>query len=82
MALFQIRRGSSSSKGTLAYGEPYLNSDSQSVVFGVDSNEEITLVKLKRTRIKLNDSLIGCDTEIKGETRTLNIGDNTEIDLG
>jgi glucose-1-phosphate thymidylyltransferase len=30
----------------------------------------------------LNDSLIGSDTEIKGETRTLNIGDNTEIDLG
>ncbi len=32
--------------------------------------------------VVLNDSLIGCDTEIKGETRTLNIGDNTEIDLG
>lgn len=30
----------------------------------------------------LHDSLIGSDTEIKGETRTLNIGDNTEIDLG
>jgi hypothetical protein len=48
MALFQIRRGSSSSKGTLAYGEPYLNSDSQSVLFGVDGNEEITLVKLNK----------------------------------
>ena len=48
MALFQIRRGSSSSKRTLGYGEPYLNSDSQSVVFGVDSNEEITLVKLNK----------------------------------
>jgi glucose-1-phosphate thymidylyltransferase len=32
--------------------------------------------------VVLNDSLIGCDTEIKGETRRLNIGDNTEIDLG
>lgn len=32
--------------------------------------------------VVLNDSLIGSDTEIKGETRTLNIGDNTEIDLG
>jgi glucose-1-phosphate thymidylyltransferase len=32
--------------------------------------------------VVLHDSLIGCDTEIKGETRTLNIGDNTEIDLG
>lgn len=32
--------------------------------------------------IVLHDSLIGSDTEIKGETRTLNIGDNTEIYLG
>lgn len=32
--------------------------------------------------VVLNASLIGSDTEIKGETRTLNIGDNTEIDLG
>lgn len=32
--------------------------------------------------VVLNDSLIGCDTVIKGETRTLNVGDNTEIDLG
>lgn len=32
--------------------------------------------------IVLDDSLIGSDAEIKGETRSLNIGDNTEIDLG
>lgn len=32
--------------------------------------------------VVLNNSIIGSDTEIKGETRTLNIGDNTEIDLG
>jgi glucose-1-phosphate thymidylyltransferase len=32
--------------------------------------------------IVLHDSLIGSDTGIRGETRTLNIGDNTEIDLG
>jgi glucose-1-phosphate thymidylyltransferase len=32
--------------------------------------------------VVLNDSLVGCDSLIKGETRTLNIGDNTEIDLG
>jgi len=32
--------------------------------------------------VVLYDSLIGSDTEIKGETRTLNIGDNTELDLG
>lgn len=32
--------------------------------------------------VVLDDSLIGSDTEIRGETRSLNIGDNTEIDLG
>ncbi|MEO6729619.1 MAG: sugar phosphate nucleotidyltransferase [Ferruginibacter sp.] len=32
--------------------------------------------------IVLDDSLIGSDTGIKGETRSLNIGDNTDIDLG
>ncbi|MET0244217.1 MAG: sugar phosphate nucleotidyltransferase [Flavitalea sp.] len=32
--------------------------------------------------IVLTHSLIGSDTEVKGEARSLNIGDNTEIDLG
>lgn len=32
--------------------------------------------------VVLDNSLIGNDTEIIGETRSLNIGDNTEIDLG
>jgi glucose-1-phosphate thymidylyltransferase len=32
--------------------------------------------------IVLDTSLIGSDTGIVGESRTLNIGDNTEIDLG
>ena len=32
--------------------------------------------------IVLDDSLIGSDTSLKGETRTLNIGDNSSIDLG
>ena len=32
--------------------------------------------------VMLDDSLIGNDTEIIGETRSLNIGDNTEIDFG
>ena len=32
--------------------------------------------------VVLDDSLIGSDTTIKGETRSLNIGDNTDIDLG
>ena len=32
--------------------------------------------------IVLEDSLIGSDTVIRGETRSLNIGDNTDIDLG
>ncbi len=34
------------------------------------------------TDIVLTKSLIGSDTDIKGESRSLNIGDNTEIDLG
>lgn len=34
------------------------------------------------TDIVLSRSLIGGDTEVKGESRSLNIGDNTEIDLG
>lgn len=32
--------------------------------------------------VVLDDSLIGSDTIVKGETRSLNIGDNTDIDLG
>ncbi|MFT3904177.1 MAG: sugar phosphate nucleotidyltransferase [Niabella sp.] len=32
--------------------------------------------------IVLEDSLIGSDTSLKGESRRLNIGDNTNIDLG
>jgi glucose-1-phosphate thymidylyltransferase len=32
--------------------------------------------------IVLEQSLIGSDTEVKGESRSLNIGDNTEIHLG
>jgi glucose-1-phosphate thymidylyltransferase len=32
--------------------------------------------------VVLHNSLIGSDTAIKGETRSLNIGDNTQIDLG
>lgn len=32
--------------------------------------------------VVLDASLIGSDTGIKGETRSLNIGDNTDIDLG
>ena len=32
--------------------------------------------------IVLDDSIIGSDTSIRGETRSLNIGDNTNITLG
>ncbi|HPG12165.1 MAG TPA: sugar phosphate nucleotidyltransferase [Chitinophagaceae bacterium] len=32
--------------------------------------------------IVLNDSIIGSDTNLRGEARSLNIGDNTSIDLG
>ena len=34
------------------------------------------------TSTRETHSLIGSDTEVKGESRSLNIGDNTEIDLG
>jgi glucose-1-phosphate thymidylyltransferase len=36
----------------------------------------------KLTDVVLDDSLIGNDTDVKGESRSLNIGDNTDIDLG
>jgi glucose-1-phosphate thymidylyltransferase len=32
--------------------------------------------------IVLDESVIGSDTNLRGETRSLNIGDNTSIDLG
>jgi glucose-1-phosphate thymidylyltransferase len=32
--------------------------------------------------IVLADSVIGSDTNLRGESRSLNIGDNTSIDLG
>jgi predicted acyltransferase (DUF342 family) len=48
MALLQIRRGNNGTKGTLQYGEPFFNSTLQTVQFGADGNEEITLVKLNR----------------------------------
>jgi hypothetical protein len=46
MALFQIRRGDSGSKGTLQYGEPYYNCDLQTVEWGGCGGEQITLVKI------------------------------------
>jgi glucose-1-phosphate thymidylyltransferase len=36
----------------------------------------------KLNDIVLTDSVIGSDTQLKGESRSLNIGDNTSIDLG
>jgi glucose-1-phosphate thymidylyltransferase len=59
------------------------------VSIGDNASIEYSIVKesvvgsfAKLYDVVLHDSLIGCDTEIKGETRTLNIGDDTEIDLG
>jgi glucose-1-phosphate thymidylyltransferase len=59
------------------------------VAIGEKTNINYSIVKdsiigsfSKLFDVVLHDSLIGSDTEIKGETRTLNIGDNTEIDLG
>ena len=55
MALLQIRRGNTGSKGTLQYGEPFFNSNLQTVQFGASGSEEITLVKL-------NTGLAGANT--------------------
>jgi glucose-1-phosphate thymidylyltransferase len=59
------------------------------VAIGEKTNIQSSIVKdsiigsfSKLYDVVLHDSLIGSDTEIKGETRTLNLGDNTEIDLG
>jgi len=59
------------------------------VAIGEKTNINYSIVKdsiigsfSKLYDVVLHDSIIGSDTEIKGETRTLNIGDNTEIDLG
>jgi glucose-1-phosphate thymidylyltransferase len=59
------------------------------VAIGEKTNINYSIVKdsiigsfSKLFDVVLHDSIIGSDTEIKGETRTLNIGDNTEIDLG
>jgi glucose-1-phosphate thymidylyltransferase len=59
------------------------------VAIGEKTNINYSIVKdsiigsfSKLYDVVLHDSIIGSDTEIKGETRTLNIGDNTEMDLG
>ena len=59
------------------------------VTIGESTNVESSIIKnsiigsfSNLFDIVLENSLIGSDTGIKGETRTLNIGDNTEIDLG
>ena len=46
MALLQIRRGNSGTKGTLQYGEPFFNSSLQTIQIGASGSEEITLVRL------------------------------------
>jgi glucose-1-phosphate thymidylyltransferase len=59
------------------------------VTIGEDTILNYTIVKdsiigsfSKLYDVVLDDSLIGSDTSIKGETRSLSIGDNTDIDLG
>lgn len=59
------------------------------VAIGEDAKVEYSIVRdsiigdfANLYDVVLHHSLIGSDTEIKGETRTLNIGDNTQIDLG
>ena len=59
------------------------------VAIGDNSAIEYSIVKnsiigsfSKLFDIVLNDSIIGSDTNLRGESRSLNIGDNTSIDLG
>jgi glucose-1-phosphate thymidylyltransferase len=59
------------------------------VSIGEETNIDYSIVKdsiigsfSKLYDIVLNDSVIGSDTNLRGETRSLNIGDNTSIDLG
>jgi glucose-1-phosphate thymidylyltransferase len=59
------------------------------VTIGDDTNVDSSIIKnsiigaySNLYDIVLDFSLIGSDTSIRGETRTLNIGDNTDIDLG
>lgn len=59
------------------------------VALGENTSVQFSIIKSsiigsfsKLYDVVLDDSLIGSDTEIRGETRSLSIGDNTEIDLG
>lgn len=59
------------------------------VSIGEETNIDYSIVKnsiigsfSKLFDIVLDDSIIGSDTNLRGETRSLNIGDNTSIDLG
>ncbi len=59
------------------------------VSIGEDTHIDYSIVKnsivgsfSKLFDIVLDDSIIGSDTNLRGETRSLNIGDNTSIDLG
>lgn len=55
--------------------------DSTTIDFSIVKNSIIGTYS-NLNDIVLDNSLIGSDTSIRGETRTLNIGDNTDIDLG
>ena len=59
------------------------------VAIGENSNIDYSIVKNSIVGsfsnlfdIVLSDSVIGSDTNLRGESRSLNIGDNTSIDLG
>ena len=59
------------------------------VAIGESSTIDYSIVKnsiigsfSKLFDIVLDDSIIGSDTNLRGESRSLNIGDNTSIDLG
>ncbi len=65
-AIFQLRRGTTGDKPTLANGEMYVNTTSASLQVGVDTGNEVTLAKLNDENIgsfKLN-GLISTSADI------------------
>jgi len=71
-SLFQLRRGTTAEKPTLAAGEMYVNTTSQSLQVGIDGATEVTLVKLNS--VNSGSLNVSGDITLGG---TIIIGDST-----
>jgi uncharacterized coiled-coil protein SlyX len=71
-SLFQLRRGTTAEKPTLAAGEMYVNTTSQSLQVGIDGATEVTLVKLNS--VNSGSLNVSGDITLGG---TITIGDST-----